>query len=134
MSTIKTTRNLLVVFLMGVGVIGFLNSTSCDSGSSTDGGGGGGNREFASGNLAGNGASFSHAFMTAKVVPYYCAIHGGAGGSGMSGVITVNAGGSPSRHNVSITSSTLPDLIIDVIDTVVWTNNSGMIHTVQSDN
>lgn len=52
----------------------------------------------------------------------------------MSGVITVVAGGSPSDHPVSITNSTLPDLTIDVNDTVTWTNSSGVLHRVESDN
>jgi len=112
-------------------------SCSKDSNNATGGpgpGGGGPTREFVSGNLSGSGGSFSHVFDSAKVIPYYCRHHGAAGGVGMSGVITVTAGGTPSRIDVEILTSTLPDLNIDVLDTVVWTNNSGILHTVESDN
>jgi len=89
-------------------------------------------REFVSGNLAG-GESFTHVFRTAKVVPYFCRYHGGAGGVGMSGVITVTAGGTPSSHDVSIVDNTLPTMTIDIMDTITWTNNHGIPHTVESD-
>jgi plastocyanin len=36
-----------------------------------------------------NGQSFSVIFDQTGEVPYYCSIHGGPGGSGMSGTITV---------------------------------------------
>lgn len=38
-----------------------------------------------------NGDSFSRTFNTAGKFPYYCRVHGGPGGSGHSGVITVTA-------------------------------------------
>ncbi len=110
---------------------------ACNGGSST-GYGGDGNptpREFASGNLNG-GQSFTHVFNTAKSVPYYCRYHRTMG---MTGVITVNAGGTANRTNVSITGYTLPSLTIDVGDTITWTNNHTstygyVVHTVESDN
>lgn len=89
--------------------------------------------EFASGDLA-TGQSYTHVFKTAKAVPYFCRYHGGAGGVGMAGVITVAAGGTPSRHTFSITGNTLPSATIDVMDTVTWINNDGKVHTVESDN
>ncbi len=133
MITKYSARNLSIMCAFASGVLTLSALISCSSNSPT-GSGGGGTKEFASGNLSGNGGSFSHVFATAKSVPYYCSIHGGPGGAGMSGVITVNGGGTPSRTNVSITSSSLPDLVIDVMDTVVWTNNSGTTHNVKSDN
>lgn len=39
--------------------------------------------------LLGNGASFSYTFTQAGTYPFYCKPHGGPGGKGMSGVITV---------------------------------------------
>ena len=111
---------------------------SCSSKSSSNNptGPGGTAREFVSGDLAGSGASFSHTFTKAGSFPYYCRYHGGAGGVGMSGVITVTAPGSgytPVTVPVSITTSTLPSLAIKTGDTVKWTNNSGVLHTVESD-
>ncbi len=107
---------------------------ACSDSSSPSGGGGGGAREFASGDLNLN-QSYTHVFMSAKSVPYYCRYHGGPGGAGMSGVITVKAGGTPSKLNLSITSSsTLPSATIDVGDTITWTNNQSIKHTVESDN
>jgi plastocyanin len=94
---------------------------------------GGTTHEFASGDLS-TGESFTHVFMTAKSVPYFCRYHGSAGGVGMAGVITVTAGGTPSSHAYSITNSTLPSATIDVGDTVTWTNNTAILHTVESDN
>jgi len=134
----RFTRNLMLLPLLACGVWGFLSLTSCDGGGGTDYGGGNPTpREFASGDLtAGNpGESFTHVFNTAKTIGYYCRYHQSMG---MTGVITVNAGGSPSKTNVSITSSTLPNLTIDVGDTVTWTNNHtspyATVHTVESNN
>ena len=102
--------------------------------SSSIGGPGGGGREFVSGDLAPN-ATYTHVFMTAKSVPYYCRFHGGSGGVGMSGVITVGVAGTPNKFQLSITSAIdLPDLAIEAGDTVTWTNNHTMVHTVESDN
>jgi plastocyanin len=39
--------------------------------------------------LLANGASFSHTFSQAGTFPFYCKPHGGPGGKGMSGTITV---------------------------------------------
>lgn len=93
----------------------------------------GNGREFMSGDLQ-NGQSYTHIFTTAKEIPYFCKYHGGPGGMGMSGVITVTAGGTPSKHTFSITGNTLPSTTIDVMDTITWTNNDAMVHTVESDN
>ena len=90
-------------------------------------------REFVSRDLQ-SGNSYTHVFTTAKVVPYFCKYHGGPGGMGMSGVITVVAGGTPSKHSYSITGNTLPSATIDLMDTVTWTNNDVHVHTVESDN
>lgn len=121
--------------LIGIAVIlSCSGDSSNNSGVGGAGGGGGTMREFVSPDLNGSGDSFTHVFDSAKVIPYFCKYHGGAGGIGMSGVITVNNGGSPSLHSFSIITSTLPTFDIDIGDTVTWVNNSGIVHTVESDN
>jgi plastocyanin len=49
------------------------------------------NGDFNSGTLEQN-ATFQHTFDQPGVYPYFCEIHGGAGGAGMSAVITVGEG------------------------------------------
>ena len=127
------TPNSFLLFLL-LAVTGLLVFSSCNDGSSPNNGSNGtAVRQFVSGDIA-PGLSFTQVFDSAKVIPYFCRYHGAAGGVGMSGVITVAAGGTPSLTTVSITSISLPDLPIDVGDTVTWINNHTMIHTVESDN
>ena len=122
----------------GLGLVALIAVLGCSSKGSDygTGGGGTGGREFASGNMAGNGVSFSHTFATAGSFPYFCRYHGGRGGSGMSGVITVTdpPNASPVTFTYSIVSHDLPDYSIKTGDIVTWTNNSGEVHTVESDN
>jgi plastocyanin len=42
--------------------------------------------------------NFSHTFLTAGKFPYYCQVHGGAGGVGMSGVVFVRATHAANEH------------------------------------
>jgi plastocyanin len=37
-----------------------------------------------------NGSTFDHTFPTAGSFPYYCVVHGGPGGAGMSGTVVVS--------------------------------------------
>jgi len=46
-------------------------------------------REGGDGDPSAQTWSFSRAFTTAGLVPYFCEVHGAAGGSGMAGVIVV---------------------------------------------
>ena len=94
-----------------------------------------GSKIFDSGTI-GPGGHFSFVFSSAIVVPYYCKFHGGPGGTGMSGKITVQAGGIPSKDTVSMVGMTFvpANLTVDVGDTIVWINNSSLDHTVTSDN
>ena len=94
---------------------------------------GGNSLVFSSGDIQ-PGNSYKHIFSAAKVIPYYCRYHGGPGGVGMSGVLTVVNGGTPTSHSFSITGMTLPTMTLNVGDTMTWVNNSGLVHTVQSDN
>ncbi len=127
------TPNSFLLFLL-LAVTGLLVFSSCNDGSSPNNGSNGtAVRQFVSGDIA-PGLSFTQVFDSAKVIPYFCRYHGAAGGVGMSGVITVSAGGTPNLTTVSIASLSLPNLPIDVGDTVTWINNHTMIHTVESDN
>lgn len=38
----------------------------------------------------GKGKMFSHTYATAGTYPYYCTLHGSAGGKGMAGTVVVN--------------------------------------------
>ena len=125
----KSFLSFLLLAVSGILVFSSCNSDSSPSSRSN----GTAAREFVSGNIA-LGKSFTHVFESAKVIPYYCRYHGAPSGFGMSGVITVAAGGTPRLTTVSITSLSLPDLSITVGDTVTWINNQTMLHTVESDN
>ncbi len=128
------SRNTLFLAAVAAGLTATYFLSSCSSGSSTGPGGGGGTREFASPTL-GPGAKYTHPFNTAKVIRYYCRFHGGPNGVGMSGIVTVGVAGTPNLHSASIISNVdLPDLTIEVGDTITWTNNTSMNHTVESDN
>lgn len=123
------TRLLSLLLLVLVTV---LTGCSDDKGSNNNGGGGN-TREFVSGDL-GAGESYSHTFNTSKVVRYYCRYHGGPNGQGMSGTITVTAGGTAAQFQSNITANSLQNLTIPVGSTVQWTNNHIVVHTVESDN
>ena len=130
----NSKRILLPALVLALGsVIVGCSSNNSNNGYPTGPASGGGAKEFASGDIQ-PGHSYTHVFMNAKVIPYYCRYHGGPGGVGMSGVLTVVAGGYPTGHSFSITAMTLPTLTINVGDTMTWINNSGLTHTVQSDN
>jgi LPXTG-motif cell wall-anchored protein len=55
----------------------------------------------------GANATFSHTFTTAGAFRYYCKIHGGPGGIGMSGTVTVLAS-TPSTTTSPAPSTTVP--------------------------
>jgi putative cell wall-binding protein len=65
------------------------------------------------------GESASHTFAATGVVPYYCKIHGGPGGQGMSGTVHVGSGTPPPTvhlsgadnvaRSIAWSSSTFPD-------------------------
>ncbi len=122
----------LALMLIGIVVGCSSKNNSNPTGPSGGGGMGGGGPEFVSGDMQA-GASFTHVFKTAKVIPYYCKYHGGPGGVGMAGVITVVTGGTPKSLDLNITGFTLPTVTVHVMDTVTWTNNTQLLHTVQSD-
>jgi LPXTG-motif cell wall-anchored protein len=53
------------------------------------------------------GGTFEHTFNAVGTFAYYCRIHGGPGGQGMSGSITVQGGPSPSPTGSPTTSPTI---------------------------
>ena len=79
---------------------------------------------FDSGNLT-NGATFAHVFTEASDHAYVCLYH-----SNMTGVIHV--AGASQIHEISISNMMFipAELNINVGDTVRWTNNDAMPHTV----
>jgi plastocyanin len=78
----------------------------------------------------GPGATFEHTFATAGTFAYHCVHH-----SPMTGTVQVSDAAPGTLVNVSITSSAVPFPAASVKPggRVVWTNNSGMVHTVTSD-
>lgn len=126
-------KGLLARVLLCSGIAAGLALTGCGTNSNPYGGGG--NKIFDSGTI-GPGGHFTYVFASAMVVPYYCKFHGGAGGAGMSGKVTVQVGGTPSKDTVSMVGTTFDPatLTVDVGDTVEWINNSTLSHTVTSDN
>jgi plastocyanin len=117
-------------WLLGIALAMALGAaTSCGGGSSpTDPVGGGGTRELNSGDF-GLGASFQHRFTTAGTFPYHCIHH-----SPMTGSVVVNEAAADTLVNVSITSDSVPfpGATVKPGGRVVWTNNTGMVHTVTS--
>lgn len=64
---------------------------------------------FTSG-AAGSGWTFTHAFPSAGSFPYHCEVHGGPGGVGMSGTVTVQAaGGTPGALRFAVASSSISE-------------------------
>jgi plastocyanin len=92
------------------------------------GGGGGGSPELNSGDF-GPGATFQHRFFTAGTFNYHCIHH-----SPMTGSVVVSSAAADTVVNVSITSITMtfPGASVKPGGRVVWTNNTGSVHTVTS--
>jgi plastocyanin len=89
---------------------------------------GGAAKELNSGNL-GAGGTYEHRFFTAGTFPYHCNFH-----SPMTGSVVVSAGATDTVVAVSITSSMspFPGATVKQGGRVVWTNNTGLTHTVTS--
>jgi plastocyanin len=77
----------------------------------------------------GPGAQFQHRFFSAGTFNYHCVHH-----SPMTGSVTVNANAADTVVNVSIVSisSPFPAASVKPGGRVIWTNNTGSVHTVTS--
>lgn len=103
-------------------------ATSCKSGTAGPTGPGQ-SRELDSGTI-GPGGIYQHRLAAAGTYSYHCIFHGP-----MRGTVQVSASAADTIANVSIISSTaaFPAASVKPGGTVVWTNNTGMDHTVTSD-
>lgn len=103
---------------------------SCKSGTATGPpGSGDGPKELNSGDF-GPGATFQHRFAAAGTYPYHCIHH-----SPMRGTVQVTDAAADTLVNVTIVNSTaaFPAASVKPGGRVVWTNNTGDLHTVTSD-
>ncbi len=116
-----------------------LAASSC---SSSGGGGGGGGYPTSPGNGGGSGSgpelnsgsiapggNYQHRFATPGTFSYHCIFH-----APMTGSVVVSANAADTLVNVDITSSAapFPGATVKPGGRVVWTNNTGMTHTVTS--
>ena len=85
-------------------------------------------RELDSGSIA-PGAVYQHRFATAGTFAYHCIFH-----APMTGSVLVDAGATDTLAAVSISSATMsfPGASVKPGGRVVWTNNTGVPHTVTS--
>ena len=114
------------------------NSTSPCYGNTGGGGGGGGALEL-NGNLPASGGGYSHMFNTAGAFNYHCTLHPSC--ASLAGTIVVVAAGTAIQNRVLAISQnggvycsslSVPRDTVQVGDTVTWTNNSALQHTVVS--
>jgi plastocyanin len=121
----------LPAILLAMALVAAASCSSSGGGNSSPtapGNGGGGAPELNSGDF-GPGANYEHRFATAGTFSYHCVHH-----SPMTGSVVVSAAATEMLVNVSIVSSTapFPAATVKPGGQVVWTNNSGMVHTVTS--
>ena len=101
---------------------------SCGYGKSSYPTGPGAPREMDSGDF-GPRATYQHRFAVAGTFPYHCVHH-----AEMTGSVAVSAAAPDSVANVNIVSDTapFPPAAVRPGGRVVWTNNTGSVHTVTS--
>jgi plastocyanin len=114
----------LPVILLSV-ALAALSSCGSESSSPT---GPGTEKELNSGDF-GPGRTFQHRFAAAGTFPYHCIHH-----SPMRGSVVVSEAAADSLVNVSIVSDhvAFPAASVKPGGRVVWTNNTGSVHTVTS--
>jgi plastocyanin len=115
----------LSAVLLSVALAG---AASCKSGSNGMPTSPAGGSELNSGDIR-PGATFEHQFATAGTYAYHCIHH-----APMTGSVQVSEGAANDVANVSITSSSMsfPGASVKPGGRVVWTNNTGELHTVTS--
>ena len=146
MSRTSATISLaVVVWLLAAWLVSCKNSSTNPGYGSTGGGGGGGGPALElNGSLATNGATYSHLFNTVGTFSYHCTIHPGC--TGLAGTIVVVAPGTGIQNRALAISQSagsggvyamcsalsVSRDTVQVGDTVTWTNNSPVAHTVVS--
>jgi plastocyanin len=144
MSRSSTVLSLAVVVWSLAALLASCKSNSTSPGYGNTGGGGGNNALELNGSLTASGGSYTHMFNTAGTFNYHCTIHRTC--AGLAGTIVVVApgtgiqnkalaisqsGGSGGVYATCSTLSPQRDTVL-VGDTVTWTNNSPVQHTVVS--
>lgn len=121
-------RNWFTVILLSA-ALAAMSSCSSSKGGGNVPTGPGGARELDSGDF-GSGGVYQHRFGAAGTYAYHCIHH-----AAMTGSVQVSASATDTVANVSIVSSTstFPAASVKPGGRVVWTNNTGMVHTVTSD-
>ena len=111
--------------VLAIGLVAMAGCGSKGTGYSTNPGN---TLELNSGDIA-PGAGYEHRFNTAGTFSYHCIHH-----APMTGSVSVSASAADTVATVAITSSTSPFPAASVKPggRVVWTNNTGMLHTVTS--
>lgn len=144
MSRSSTVLSLAVGVCLSAALLASCSKNSSTSpGYGTTGGGGGNNALELNGSLTASGGSYAHMFNTAGTFNYHCTIHPTC--TGLAGTIVVVAPGTGILNKtlaisqsggggVYATCSALSVSrdTVQVGDTVTWTNNSPVQHTVVS--
>ena len=140
-----------VLSLVVVGLLAALLA-SCKSNSSSPGygnnggggGGGGGGALELNGNLPSSGNTYAHMFNTAGTFNYHCTIHPSclslagtivvvAAGTGIqNSTLAISQSGGSSGTYATCSALSVSRDTVHVGDTVTWTNNSPVPHTVVS--
>ena len=144
MSRSSTILSLAVGAWLLAALLVSCKSNSTSPGYGTTGGGNSGGTLELNGNLPASGGSYAHMFNAAGTFNYHCTIHPGC--TGLAGTVVVVAAGTGIQNRllaiaqnggsggVYATCSALSVSrdTVHVGDTVTWTNNSPVQHTVVS--
>ena len=144
MSRTSSALCLAVGVCLSAAMIASCKSNSTSPGYGNTGGGGGTAALELNGNLASGGGSYSHMFNTAGTFNYHCSIHPGcaslagkvvvvAAGTGiLNRALAISQSGGSGGAYPACSALSVPNDTVHVGDTVTWTNNSPVQHTVVS--